>query len=78
MKLALQIQTVQMYPEPSQEGFQAEVYESVDKTHAHTSLVLKSSRGQRLPSHCRILPLSLHDKMQGLEDLSTCCLLNIS
>lgn len=65
MKLALQIQIVNVYPEQSQEGFQAEVWESVDETHVHRSQAPRSSRGQKLPSVHRISPPGLLPEAGG-------------
>lgn len=65
MKLALHIQIVRMYAEQSQEGFQAEVWESVAKTPVHTSQALRPSRRQRLPSHHKTSPPRLLAEMLG-------------
>lgn len=65
MKLALQIQIVKVYPEQSQEGFQAETWERVDKTHVHRSQAPRSSRGQKLPCLHRISPPGLFPETRG-------------
>lgn len=78
MKFALQIQRAKVFPEQSQAGFQAEVWESVAKINVRRSQALRHIRGLRFLSKQRISPPSSFPKMREFRRLIGLFLLNIS